>query len=33
LGKGFTVYAPLIDVGTDCLVDVGGGNYKEIQVS
>jgi len=32
LEKGFTVYTPLIDVGTDCLVDVDGGNYKEIQV-
>jgi hypothetical protein len=32
LEKGFTVYTPLIDVGVDCLVDVGGGNYKEIQV-
>jgi len=32
LEKGFTIYTPLIDTGIDCLVDVGEGNYKEIQV-
>ena len=32
LEQGFTIYTPLLDVGIDCLVDVGGGSYKEIQV-
>ena len=32
LERGFKVYTPMVDTGVDCLVDVGGGNYKEIQV-
>ncbi len=30
--KGWKVYSPLVDLGIDCLVDVGNGNYKEIQI-
>jgi predicted transcriptional regulator len=29
---GYSVYTPVVDTGIDCLVDVGKGNYKEIQV-
>jgi hypothetical protein len=33
LRKNFQVYTPMVDSeGIDCLVDVGKGNYKEIQV-
>lgn len=32
LQRRYKVYLPVIDIGIDCLVDVGGGNYKEIQV-
>ena len=33
LKRGFRVYTPMVDSeGIDCLVDVGEGNYKEIQV-
>ena len=32
LERGFKVYTPMVDTGIDCLVDVGEGNYKEIQV-
>ena len=32
LERGFKVYQPMVDTGIDCLVDVGGGAYKEIQV-
>jgi hypothetical protein len=32
LERGFKVYTPMVDTGVDCLVDVGGGTYKEIQV-
>jgi hypothetical protein len=32
LERGFKVYTPLVDTGIDCLVDVGKGTYKEIQV-
>ncbi len=30
--KGHKVYLPVVDTGIDFLVDVGKGNYKEIQV-
>jgi uncharacterized protein YjhX (UPF0386 family) len=29
---GYSVYTPVVDTGIDCLVDVGEGNYKEIQI-
>lgn len=29
---GYSVYTPIVDTGIDCLVDVGRGNYKEVQV-
>ena len=29
LKRGFKVYTPMVDVGTDGLIDVGEGNYKE----
>ncbi len=32
LQRGYKVYVPEVDTGIDCLVDVGGGDYKEIQV-
>ena len=32
LKRGFQVYQPMVDIGIDCLVDVGKGNYKEIQI-
>jgi hypothetical protein len=32
LERGYKIYTPLVDTGIDCLVDVGEGNYKEIQV-
>jgi hypothetical protein len=33
LEYGFHLYTPLLDIkGIDCLVDVGEGNYKEIQI-
>jgi hypothetical protein len=32
LKRGFQVYQPMVDTGIDCLVDVGEGNYKEIQI-
>ena len=32
LERGFKIYTPIIDTGIDGLVDVGGGNYREIQV-
>src|SRR2546425_12651003 len=32
LKRGFQVYQPMVDTGIDCLVDVGDGNYKEIQI-
>jgi hypothetical protein len=32
LERGYKVYAPLVDTGIDCLVDIGEGNYKEIQI-
>jgi hypothetical protein len=32
LSYGYAVYTPVVDTGIDCLVDVGKGNYKEIQV-
>ncbi len=32
LERGFKVYTPMVDTGIDCLVDVGEGNYKEVQV-
>jgi hypothetical protein len=33
LSRGFHVYVPMVDIkGIDCLVDVGKGVYKEIQV-
>ncbi len=32
LERGYKVYTPMVDIGIDCLVDVGGGNYKEIQI-
>jgi hypothetical protein len=30
--RGYKIYTPLVNTGIDCLVDVGEGNYKEIQV-
>ncbi len=30
--KGHKVYTPVVDTGVDFLVDVGNGNYKELQV-
>lgn len=32
LQRGYQVYLPMVDQGIDCLVDIGGGNYKEIQI-
>jgi hypothetical protein len=33
LKRGFQVYQPMVDnIGIDCLIDVGEGNYKEIQI-
>jgi hypothetical protein len=32
LKRGFQVYQPMVDTGIDCLVDVGDGNFKEIQI-
>jgi len=32
LKHGFQVFQPMVDTGIDCLVDVGAGNYKEIQI-
>src|SRR6266566_1355001 len=32
LKRRFQVYQPMVDTGIDCLVDVGEGNYKEIQI-
>ncbi len=32
LRRGYKVYTPMVDSGIDCLVDVGEGNYKEIQI-
>lgn len=32
LERGFSVYQPMVDTGIDCIIDVGNGNYKEIQV-
>lgn len=32
LQRGYKVYLPMIDLGIDCLVDVGNGNYKEVQI-
>lgn len=32
LQRRYKVYVPEVDTGIDCLVDVGGGNYKEIQI-
>jgi hypothetical protein len=32
LRYNFSVYAPLVDTGIDCLIGDGKGNYKEIQV-
>jgi len=32
LKRNYRVYTPVVDSGIDCLVDVGGGSYKEIQI-
>jgi hypothetical protein len=32
LEHGFSVYQPMVDTGIDCIIDVGNGNYKEIQI-
>ena len=32
LTRGLQVYLPVVDSGIDCVVDVGGGNYKEVQI-
>jgi len=29
---GYSVYTPVVDTGIDCLVDVGKGKYREVQV-
>lgn len=32
LRRGFQVYLPVVDSGIDCVVDIGGGSYKEVQI-
>jgi len=32
LDYGFNVYTPMVDMGLDCLVEVGEGEFKEIQI-
>ena len=32
LSRGFKVYLPQVDTGIDCIVDVGDGNYREVQI-
>jgi hypothetical protein len=32
LGKGLRVYTPVSDEGIDCVVDTGGGEFKEVQI-
>ena len=32
LKRNYQVYTPVVDSGIDCLVDVGEGNYKEVQI-
>jgi hypothetical protein len=32
LRRKYQVYTPMVDSGIDCLVDIGEGNYKEIQI-
>lgn len=32
LTKGLKVYLPVVDSGIDCIVDIGRGNYREIQI-
>ena len=32
LDRGHKVYLPMVDLGVDCLIDVGRGNYKEVQI-
>jgi hypothetical protein len=30
--SGLQVYLPVVDSGVDCVVDIGGGNYREVQI-
>jgi hypothetical protein len=32
LTRSYNVLTPMVDLGIDCLVDMGNGKYKEIQV-
>jgi hypothetical protein len=32
LTRGLQVYLPVVDSGIDCVVDIGGGNYREVQI-
>lgn len=32
LARGFKVYLPQVDTGIDAVVDVGDGNYREVQI-
>jgi hypothetical protein len=32
LRRGFQVYLPVVDSGIDCVVNIGGGNYREVQI-
>jgi len=32
LDRGHKVYLPMVDLGVDCLIDVGKGSYKEVQI-
>lgn len=32
LRLGLQVYLPVVDSGIDCVVDIGGGNYREVQI-
>jgi hypothetical protein len=32
LRYGLHVFLPIVDRGVDCVVDIGGGNYREVQI-
>ena len=32
LRYGLHVFLPVVDMGVDCVVDIGGGNYREVQI-
>jgi hypothetical protein len=32
LRHGLHVFLPVVDMGVDCVVDIGGGNYREVQI-